>query len=341
MRLSTRARAILAGLAVLTLVFAVALGSNRSLARLREPAGPPSAPPLGGDLDVAFAVAVAAGLGVLLYSMWGGHRRKRRDDDVVLIPQRPPVPGWQQALAVMVALLPVAALALVVALSVGRDAGRRLRPVLPAGPGARLGGRLGTARPAAGAPVAVHWWAWAALAGLVIAAVAILAVRRRRARRGGGRSWVARRQVLAAAVEESLAELAREPDPRRAVIRAYVGMERSLARHGVARHPAEAPGEYLARALAAMEVSGPAAQRLTSLFQRARFSGHQIAAGMKQQALAALAAIRDELDSATGAGGAAEPGGRGTPGGGGGPAGSGPGAGAVRGTGAQAGGEAR
>jgi hypothetical protein len=331
-RLPARVRAIVAGLAVLTLVCMVALGSNRPLARLSKPAGAPSVPPLAGDLDVAFAVAVAAGAGVLLYALWGGWRRKRRDGDAVMIPQRPPVPWWQQALAVMVALLPVAALALVVALSAGRGGGRRARPVLPAGPGARLGGRPGTAQPGAGVPVVVHWWAWAVLAGLVIAAVAITAVRRRRARPGGGRSWTARRQGLAAAVEESLAELAREPDPRRAVIRAYVGMERSLAREGVARGPAETPGEYLARALATMEASGPAAQRLTGLFQRARFSQHQIPAGMKREALAALAAIRGELSA--GAGCAA---GRG---GGGGPSGSARGAGAARG-GAAAGGEAR
>ena len=52
---------------------------------------------------------------------------------------------------------------------------------------------------------------------------------------------------LAATVDDAFAELDAEPDPRRAVIAAYARMERALAAHGLARHPFEAPLEYLAR----------------------------------------------------------------------------------------------
>ena len=101
--------------------------------------------------------------------------------------------------------------------------------------------------------------------------------------------------LLPKAIEESLAEIEREGDPRRAVIRAYVGMERALARCGLGRRPAETPQEYLARALVAIRVSRPAGERLTGLFQRARFSEHPVGAQMKQDAIAALTAVRDEL----------------------------------------------
>ena len=101
--------------------------------------------------------------------------------------------------------------------------------------------------------------------------------------------------ALVAAVDESLEDLERERDPRRAVIRAYERMERALAVHGIPRHPAETPLEYMRRALAALHAQERSVRRLTDLFEQARFSRHRIDAAMKQEALAALAALRDEL----------------------------------------------
>ncbi|HEX6678902.1 MAG TPA: DUF4129 domain-containing protein, partial [Actinomycetes bacterium] len=103
---------------------------------------------------------------------------------------------------------------------------------------------------------------------------------------------------LSELVERSLAELEDERDPRRAVIAAYAGMEQTLAASGVPRAPAEAPLEYLARALVELRVSAAAADRLTELFQRARFSHHEVGEAMKREAIEALAAVRDELRAA-------------------------------------------
>jgi hypothetical protein len=79
------------------------------------------------------------------------------------------------------------------------------------------------------------------------------------------------------------------------VIAAYARMERALAASGLARTQAEAPREYLERTLPELGASAGSAKRLTALFERAKFSPHRIDAGMKEEAIAALTALRDEL----------------------------------------------
>jgi type II secretory pathway component PulJ len=103
---------------------------------------------------------------------------------------------------------------------------------------------------------------------------------------------------LSATVETTIDDLRRERDPRRAVIAAYAQMERALARHGLRRSPAEAPLEYLARILRGLEVRESAVQMLTGLFELAKFSPHEIDAAMKDDAIAALVAMRDDLERA-------------------------------------------
>jgi hypothetical protein len=79
------------------------------------------------------------------------------------------------------------------------------------------------------------------------------------------------------------------------VIAAYAQMERTLARHGLRRRPAEAPLEYLARVLRGLEVRESAVATLTALFEYAKFSPHEIDAAMKEEAIGALAAMRADL----------------------------------------------
>jgi len=100
---------------------------------------------------------------------------------------------------------------------------------------------------------------------------------------------------LAAAVDESLDDLRAEPDARRAVIAAYARLERVLAGHRLPRRPAEAPLEYLSRMLDDLSVTPEAARRLTDLFERAKFSQHAVEASMKEEAIAALETVRDDL----------------------------------------------
>jgi hypothetical protein len=103
------------------------------------------------------------------------------------------------------------------------------------------------------------------------------------------------RRALAAALDESLDDLRSDPDVRRAIIAAYARMERALAYAGLPRAPAEAPYEYLERSLVELDTSSDGARRLTDLFERAKFSHHEPAESMRDEAIDALVAVRDEL----------------------------------------------
>jgi hypothetical protein len=102
-------------------------------------------------------------------------------------------------------------------------------------------------------------------------------------------------QELVEAVETSLDELRSEKDARRAVIAAYASMERVLADHGLGRRPAETPFEYLARVLLGLQVRETAVNKLTQLFEFAKFSTHEIDEAMKEEAIEALTEVRDDL----------------------------------------------
>jgi Domain of unknown function (DUF4129) len=95
---------------------------------------------------------------------------------------------------------------------------------------------------------------------------------------------------------DTLDDLRAERDPRRAVIGAYARLERTFAAHDVAREPSETPREYVDRALDRLGVSAFAVRRLTQLYERAKFSPHEIDAAMKDDAIDALAGLREELE---------------------------------------------
>jgi hypothetical protein len=128
-----------------------------------------------------------------------------------------------------------------------------------------------------------------------VAAAAVVTVRRRRGLIDDDQALAA---ALSEVLDETLDDLRSEPDPRKAVIRTYDRMERTLAARGVPRLPFEAPLEYLARVLDAVQVGAHSARRLTRLFERARFSSHEIDTGMKDEAIDALVALRTELEAA-------------------------------------------
>jgi hypothetical protein len=102
-----------------------------------------------------------------------------------------------------------------------------------------------------------------------------------------------------ATISDAIGDLEAEPDARRAVIAAYARMEGVLARHGVRRKPSETPVEYLRRVLGGLTSRSDAVTRLTSLFEEAKFSHHEIDSAMKSDAIDALRAIRDDLQQAS------------------------------------------
>jgi hypothetical protein len=106
-------------------------------------------------------------------------------------------------------------------------------------------------------------------------------------------------EQLSAVLDDSLDDLVAEKDPRRAVIAAYARMERTLAGAGLPREAAETPLEYLGRVLRELlHTSVDSVAKLTSLFEQAKFSPHRIDGGMKNEAIEALVAVRDELRTA-------------------------------------------
>jgi uncharacterized protein DUF4129 len=107
-----------------------------------------------------------------------------------------------------------------------------------------------------------------------------------------------RHGTVAALVDESIDDLRSESDPRRAVIAAYARMERGLGRAGLARKPFEAPLEYLRRVLLDLQAGAQPVGRLTELFERAKFSRHDVGEDAKDEAIECLLAIRGDLRTA-------------------------------------------
>ncbi len=100
------------------------------------------------------------------------------------------------------------------------------------------------------------------------------------------------REPLAAVV---VADPGTEPDPRRAVIAAWMAMTDVIARLWRPRQESEAPQEYLQEALLEAGVGNDPATRLTNLFEFARWGGRQVGEEMRAEAIAALDAVRTEL----------------------------------------------
>ena len=96
-------------------------------------------------------------------------------------------------------------------------------------------------------------------------------------------------------VDAALDDLRAEPDPRRAVVAAYARMEAGFDARGHGRLAHEAPLEYLGRVLAEAEAPPAPVSRLTALFERAKFSRRDVGLPAKEEAIACLVAIRDDL----------------------------------------------
>jgi len=96
-------------------------------------------------------------------------------------------------------------------------------------------------------------------------------------------------------VEDTLTDLYGEKDPRKAIIAAYARVERLFGTYGLEREASEAPVEYLERVLPELRASGAALGRLTKLFEWAKFSAHDVDGKMRDEAIAALVEVRDEL----------------------------------------------
>jgi NADH:ubiquinone oxidoreductase subunit 6 (subunit J) len=144
-----------------------------------------------------------------------------------------------------------------------------------------------------------QWLVWYVLAsilvGLLVTVVLALIFRRRHAEEIDREAELAR--ALDIVLADTLDDLRGELDPRRAVISAYARMEQTFAAYGAPRGEAQTPQEYVATALDRLQVSEHAVTRLTGLYERAKFSTHEIGGSMKDEAIDVLAALRGELEA--------------------------------------------
>ncbi len=102
---------------------------------------------------------------------------------------------------------------------------------------------------------------------------------------------------LAEVLEESVEDLRSDPDARRAIIGCYRRFERVAADSRVARKPWWTPMEFMRETLRGLPVPPPAVQRLTGLFELARFSHHALGPGERDAALQALLEIKTALET--------------------------------------------
>jgi hypothetical protein len=288
---SQRLRSTLRGVPVaallLGLLAVVALASRAGNGRTNVPAvpGPPAA-----FLDWAFTIGLVVSAGAMLLALRRLRLRKPKQLHS----------NWY----VLGTILVVAAAAIISAF-VARQLHLVHRPDpggAASGGGASAQRHLPPDRRVSDRSVHFRWEAGVIGLALLAAAGASVVLLRRR---GTGLPGVELEDeqdltgALSAALDESLDDLRREPDPRRAVIAAYARAEGVLAAHGVPRRPAEAPLEYLARVLVGLRVRASAVLELTELFERAKFSTHRIDHSMKDDAIGALVAVRDDLGAVT------------------------------------------
>ena len=83
-----------------------------------------------------------------------------------------------------------------------------------------------------------------------------------------------------------------EPDPRRAIVAAYLAMTDAAAGCGVGRQPDETASEYLHRLLGLAGAPQEPARRLTAIFERARYSTEVLGEDSRSLAIGCLSEIR-------------------------------------------------
>jgi uncharacterized membrane protein YidH (DUF202 family) len=275
-------RLVLGGLVGVALIAAVGLAS-----RAHTPAGGGHTRSISEDVLLEYLLLMLVGLSVVVIPLAVYLFVAGRDEERPTLPARK---NWMVAVfAAMVGLSVVAVLVLRYIHDHHRD------HVNPVSQLTRLAGH-GSATAAA---VRFDWGpviVVSVLAVLALAAAAWFVVDRRRPRAPRIAQPAAE---LVLALERTIADLRAEPDPRTAVIAAYAQMERALAEAGLPREPAEAPREYLGRVLPSVGAQTGSVERMTSLFERAKFSPHAIDATMKEEAIHALESLRDDLRSAS------------------------------------------
>jgi hypothetical protein len=242
-------------------------------------------PGMSGTLNAV--VAAAWGAVVVVLIVMTRRLRRQLDKDAEGLEPRPPKPWW----VTMVAWLIVAAVFLIPLLF--RNGQREPQPIPTptAAPGSdpTSGAVDDQRRPSSW--VIVGFVAGAAAAGAALA----FAARRSASIEQDREPLPELLRHVVGVVDDSIRDIERDPDPRRAIIRAYGRMEAVLARGGIPRRPSDTPLEYIDGALRTLAIPAGPARSLTDLFEIARFSDRPIDISMKRRAIDCLLDIRSAL----------------------------------------------
>lgn len=113
--------------------------------------------------------------------------------------------------------------------------------------------------------------------------------------------WLARAAAdagpLAVALDSPDVDPRTEHDPRVAVVRAYARFERAMAAARAPRSSWQTPAEFMRTTLLRIPVPAGPVQRLTALFELARFSNRPLGAEARDAACDSLDAITDALEA--------------------------------------------
>lgn len=227
-------------------------------------------------------------IGALIAFVWS--QRRRKDEPPEPVPEPTEVPWFWKLLAIALPLALGAAIVAAALTGARTSQGAKGLSSAFGASGPNLTQR--TPKPAGSGFVVPEWLPWTLLvmvAVTIVAAVWFLVFRQPRMDEPDDRA------AAEAAMQAAIAALDTDRDARAAVIAAYAAMERTLADHGTARSPSEAPREFLGRILLASGATARDAEALTGLFEEARYSAHPIPDRMRGLAASALASIRARL----------------------------------------------
>lgn len=207
-------------------------------------------------------------------------------------------PWWRQALAQIALLLPLIALVVLLWLDGGRIAGVLLAF------GRAWFGTAGAAQDGAVEQpvISLPWVGWsvgltALAAALLTLAIALLVLMSDRLVAWWlARDASARTEELVEAIDDSLDDLADDADARAAITRCYRRFEQVAARARVRRAPWQTADEFMHDLLGRLALPELAVERLTRLFEIARFSHHAVTGAERDLARACLEEIRTVLE---------------------------------------------
>jgi hypothetical protein len=296
----TRGRLPVAAVVVVGFLLAAIVGMTSAASPwISDDGSRPSAPAVVGDV---LAVAIAAGLCILLGLIWinmPGQREVRKKRAVPAADTTEMGSSLRTGSLVLIGVT-LAVLALILVFWFLLEQADVVQPPpLPNATTVGGAGALPPAEPPPSASSAFDWFLVGLIASMAVVLPLGLLARRRHRVADVELASVDVPESVVRAVGESIDQIERDPDARRAIIRAYAQMEHAFDDAGIPRRPYEAPFEYLGRALRGVRVSPPAAGRLAALFERARFSQHAVGTETKGEAIAALRDIEQQMQEPT------------------------------------------